>query len=546
MLAVLGGVFWWGLGRSQPTPEKLRPDDPAMQRLLEESRALEREFTRIRDNRMPTADDLRQLQRAIDNQREWMRATGSTEEDQQQRLRDLESLFDTSWVRTTIARSQADEAVGRELLAAGKATEAIGPLRAALEAQRLLNQREGAGSGRDLPRETTLAQEVDHLEAEPISHAMAAAGAEGARLRDEKKTAEALAAFHRAHDLQLRLNREFARTQFASLGTLEKIEAEIATLDSQPLLDEVLGSAGQAADAQSAGRWQEAAALFEKAAAAQEKINNDFPRSRHASTERVDALEIARQTELTAEAARRVAQLDRDIAAKLRAREPANVPEMLLEGAQLQDAMFARYPRSRRLDADLRLKFNYLLLHKDALTAIGNAMADQFRPVPGRSTRMMRTEVPQRLFELIMRSNPSRQAEPELPVESVSLGEAVEFCRRFGWVLGRPVRLPTEAEYRAALGEVPEGFLLTAAAWSQERGVDKPQTVGSSAANLAGFYDLLGNVAEWLAPQTSEGETTLVAGGSHADPEAHLAKVPMEKRNRLERARTIGFRVVVE
>ena len=60
------------------------------------------------------------------------------------------------------------------------------------------------------------------------------------------------------------------------------------------------------------------------------------------------------------------------------------------------------------------------------------------------------------------------------------------------------------------------------------------------------WIDLLGNVAEWLAADSSGAEQAPVAGGSYADPTADLLKVPVVKRSRLERARTIGFRVVVE
>lgn len=545
-LLVAAGVIWWGIGQPAAAGDKVRADDPAMRRLLEESRALEQEFARIRDNRTPTEADLRQLQRAIDNQREWMTATGSSDLEQDQRLKDLETMYEASFVRSTIARTQAEEAAGRELLGSGKAAEGVARLQVARDLQRQLNQRQGVGSGRDLGREAALTQEIERLEAEPLGAELAQLSAEGARLRDEKKTAEALAAYHRAHELQLRLNREFGRTQLASLGNLEKLEIEIATLDSVPLLEEVMTLSAQAADVQARGQSAEAVALFERAAAVQAKLNADFPRSRHASTERIDTLEIARQTELSAEAARRVAQLDREVAAKLRARDLDNVPELLLEGARLQDAMFTRLPRSRRLDPELRLKFNYLLIQREVLGPILNALADQFRTVPGHSVRMLRTEVPQRLFELMMRGNPSRQSGADLPVESVSAPDAAEFCRRLSWVLGRPVRLPNEGEYRAALGEVAGGIALTAQTWSQERSEQRIRAVASAAVNAAGFYDLLGNVAEWLAPDRADDEVALVAGGSCMEPEAELAKVPMEKRNRLERARTIGFRVVVE
>jgi formylglycine-generating enzyme required for sulfatase activity len=70
--------------------------------------------------------------------------------------------------------------------------------------------------------------------------------------------------------------------------------------------------------------------------------------------------------------------------------------------------------------------------------------------------------------------------------------------------------------------------------------------VGTGTANASGFFDLLGNVAEWLEPDTAGAEQSPVAGGSYAEPTEDLVKVPVVRRSRLERARTIGFRVMVE
>lgn len=543
MVVVVGGVFAWGFLRQEHATEHARSDDPAMVRLREESLEIEHEFARIRELGTPTEADLQRLQRAIEAQREWMRATGNMDEEQNQRMRDLEAMYAAAWVRATVARSTADEEAGRALLQDGKISEGVAKLREALERQRLLNQHQGPGTGRDLGRETTLAQEIGRLDAVPVSAELEKAMVEAQKLRDAGRATEALAAYHRAHELQLRLNREFGRTQFASLANLEQLEVEIATLDSLPLLAEVTECSAKA----DATQGREAAELYERAGTAQQKLNTDFPRSRHASTERVDALEVARQTELSAEAVQRVAQLDRAIAGKLRARDFANLPEMVLEGARLNDAMFTQLPRSRKLDPELRQKFNFLFLQREALEPVSRVMADKFRPVPGlASVSILATEVPQRIYELLLRMNPSRQAGADLPVESVNLPDAQEFCRRLGWILGRTVRLPTEAEYRAAVGTVPTGLELFAYVWSQERSDQKVHQIASASANAAGIYDLLGNVAEWLAPERPDAETTLVAGGSYADTAMDLAKVPMEKRNRLERARSIGFRVVIE
>ncbi|MBK8476600.1 MAG: SUMF1/EgtB/PvdO family nonheme iron enzyme [Opitutaceae bacterium] len=543
---VVVGAFWWGLGRPSRSSATADPRDPAMVRLMADSVALGQEFARIAGTRQPTDADLQQLQKAIDFQNEWMRATASTDPEQERRLQDLQAMYDSAWLRTVVARSQAAEAAGRERLAAGQHAEGVARLREAVDLQRLLNQHQ-SGTGRDLPRETMLAQEIERLEAEPISAELASQLVEAEKLRDARQAPAALAAYHHAHELQLRLNREFSRTQFSNLAMLETIEGEIATLDSAALLAEVMDLSGQAAEAQSRGQSSDTvAALFAQAAAVQQRLNTEFPRSRHVSTERVDTLEVARQTELSSGPARRVAQLDREVAMALRVNQLAGVLEKVKEGAVLSDAIATRLPRSRRIDPEQRVRFNYLWLQRDELSPLLASLAGAFRVIPGSSASLQRTEVSQRLYRQIMQTNPSRQAGDELPVESVSAPDAVEFCRRLAWVLGRPVRLPSEGEFRAALGRVPEGDELAAQAWGVERSQDKPRAVGAGAVNSAGYADLLGNVAEWLAPDSAEADQAPVAGGSYAEPTTDLAKVPVVKRSRLERARTIGFRVVAE
>ena len=544
-LLVVGGVFAWGFLRPQRAAEQAAPDDPAMVRLMEESLALENQFARICDSRTPTDADLELLQRAIETQREWLRATNSTDAEQERRAAALEALHEDVWQRHAGAASTAAESAGREALAAGNRDEGLRQLRSALELQQRINQRRRAAEGRDLSRETGLSQEIERLESEPLGAELAEVTARADALRDANKTAEALAAYGRALELQQRLNREFSRTQFASLSRQMRLEEELATLETAGTAAEVLALSSEAAEAQSAGRSAEAVALFEKAAEAQRRINDDYPRSRHGSAARLDALEVARQTELSSASMRRVAELDREIAEALQARRLDGLAEKLEEGAALNESAAAQWPRSRRLDPELRLKFNYLKDRREMLAPVQEALADGLRAVPGRTVRILRTEVPQRLYETVMQANPSRQTGADLPVESVNAYDAAEFCRRLSWLLGRPVRLPTEAEYRAVLGRVPGGAALAAQVWSQERSGQCVHPVATVEAGAGGCYDLLGNVAEWLAPATADAEEAPVAGGSYADAEADLARVPLGRHSRLDRARTIGFRVVV-
>ena len=155
---------------------------------------------------------------------------------------------------------------------------------------------------------------------------------------------------------------------------------------------------------------------------------------------------------------------------------------------------------------------------------------------------MLKTEVSQELYGRVMAVNPSRHAGPALPVDSVSWDDAQEFCRRLAWLLGAPVRLPTEAEFRAALGE----GALVPGAWTADSSGGHSHEAGQSPPSAAGFYDLAGNLAEWLQSPAGSGETAPVAGGSYLDAAGALRPLPVAAVEKRERARHIGFRVVVE
>lgn len=530
-LVLVGGLVVWGLRQRPASADVARPPvAPAA------GAAAVGDLALLAADRALTEDELRAFRQNLDR---------APSEDATRR-RELETLYAAAERRSLSERTQAAEQRARADLAAGRKKEAVAALREARELQRRLNQQVASAVGRDLARETALDFEIERLESEPLAAELAQATAEAERWREAGRVPEALAAFQRAHELQLRLNREFGRTPAASIRNLERLQTEIASAASAPLLAELMAATAQAADAQARGDSDAAVVQFEHAAAVQRRINDEYPRSRDVSSERLDTLEIARQTELSARPVQHVAELDRRIAAALRAHEWDKAAALLQEGAGVLDALFARLPRSRRLDPELRAKFSYLVLRRDDFGRVSELVEAALQPLPGGGARLLGGEVPQELYERVMRSNPSRQPAAALPVESVSLAEAEDFCRRLSWLLGRPVRLPTLAEYRAALGPVPAGAALAAQTWSQERSDGRARPVGTSAANPAGFRDLLGNVAEWLAPAEPASPRALAAGGSYADPEAVLAGVPVVELGRNDRARTIGFRVVVE
>ena len=135
-------------------------------------------------------------------------------------------------------------------------------------------------------------------------------------------------------------------------------------------------------------------------------------------------------------------------------------------------------------------------------------------------------EVTQRAFEALLGRNPSRRKGPDLPVNCVTLGDALAYCRALtrraqedpawrGWAF----RLPTEEEWEAAARAgartpiaLPPGppnkrgfdVRLEEVAWFQSHLPEGeragPFPVALLAPNAWGLHDVHGNVAEWCLP----------------------------------------------
>ena len=127
---------------------------------------------------------------------------------------------------------------------------------------------------------------------------------------------------------------------------------------------------------------------------------------------------------------------------------------------------------------------------------------------------MGKFEVPQRQYQALMGSNPSRFKGDDLPVESVSWNDAVRFCqeltnreRAAGRLpQGLVYRLPTEAEweYAARGGHLARETTyagsddLDSVAWYEGNSNSRTQRVGTKAPNGLGLHDMSGNVWEWV------------------------------------------------
>ncbi len=119
-----------------------------------------------------------------------------------------------------------------------------------------------------------------------------------------------------------------------------------------------------------------------------------------------------------------------------------------------------------------------------------------------------------------MGNNPCKFSGDDLPVETFSWEEAIEFCKRLSEMpeekkAGRKYRLPTEAEWEYACragtttpfhfgSELNEGQAncngtVPYGTDTKEPYLEKTSPIGTYPANAWGLYDMHGNVCEWCS-----------------------------------------------
>jgi formylglycine-generating enzyme required for sulfatase activity len=101
-----------------------------------------------------------------------------------------------------------------------------------------------------------------------------------------------------------------------------------------------------------------------------------------------------------------------------------------------------------------------------------------------------------------MGNNPAYFKGENLPIETVSWDDAVEFCEKLSQRTGKQYRLPSESEWEyACRARTTTAFHFGETMSLEVVNYQTKQTtpVGSFPANNYGLYDMHGNIMEWCA-----------------------------------------------
>lgn len=184
-------------------------------------------------------------------------------------------------------------------------------------------------------------------------------------------------------------------------------------------------------------------------------------------------------------------------------------------------------------------------------------------------------EVTRHQWETLMGYNPSgiNKDCATCPVENVSWEDAMKFIRKLNVISNKKFRLPTEAEweYVARIGGKMEvdtaggqEKYINKTAWYFSNADKKAHPVGIKQPNVAGIYDLMGNVSEWcldwygayyykedfnqLNPEGPPlGKEKVIRGGNFKDYQGDRFRPSFRnKKNPLEKSNEVGFRLVLD
>ncbi len=522
------------------------PDKESFE-LLKESETLEAEFEKEAALGKVTEGALEKLRKAIAIQEIYIEKSRIRDRTPADRLLKLKTRFQNIQA-APLADIVADlEKRAKIDFEAKKYDSARALYQQAYDVQSTINSDYPLSEYKDIKKSVVYSREAKMIMALPMyTESVDAENAAKAAL-DSGNWRKAQDEFERAINLVSQMNAKFPSSHYSDYARLQRLEVELASLKSASIDENKRKYIKKAESALENKDYLLASEAYGDALELQKEINKTFPKSRYASEESVAELERKRSETFSWKFGVEILNQEKTLDSALRKgnmREVSEISQNLLRKAEQFKHDF---PQSSMIGADLLLRLRYINFMLKDIPEIQNLVNSNLIPLVGvKGKKMLNTEVTQKLFTLVMQENPSRYAENPLnPVESVTFDDVNRFNKRLSWILGRKVALPTEKEFLDCLGSL-RYVDINEISWNNLNSSGTTKPVASKKRNDKGFYDLIGNVAEFVQPDgNSDVLRVQVMGGNSQSSTDEIARVEKISVDPKQRNRMIGFRIVV-
>ncbi len=533
--------------------QTVQPDPVLAEKSRTESQSLESQFNSIHEFKKDqiSDEDIDIFEKSVEAYGRYLAYTGAAAsynpkyEQLRKRLHDLRA--DSLRKRTSVLEQEAED-----LALQKKYEEAERLFSDAATLEFRITKEFPLATKKNHARATFLENRARTMRAIPLQLRAEALEKSGEAALDAANWPKANLDLNEALTIEKELWADYRNVIISNSARIQRLLNLIATVNSAPDYERRERAVADARAAEAEQNWTGAVEHWTQALSVQRSIRQNFPRSLYA----VPAIEKDISEKLADAGARpeylKLLEECEAMRKDIRSRRTDRVPLIAKQALRRAENILRDWPESTLISEDFLQKLRYMDMKATDISGVQNNLSKLLLPVPGapETTKMLRTEVSQALYTFVMPFNPSARKNLENPVESVDYNDAQEFCRRLSLLLGRTVRLPTSREFLAAAG-TPDPQTIHETAWLIENSSGVVHAAGSLKANAAGFFDLYGNVAEWVDTDPADNlekkdYEECIAGGDCQTPAYAFPAEVFKKTMRSEKSRLRGFRFVVE
>ena len=546
--AVIGFFYFLTLmspGKSVKAPSEYIDPSVESSPLLKESEELEAEFEKSASAGIISAPEVDKLRKAIRLQEIYIEKARATSSDRapMNRLTRLRTRLHNVEAEP-LSRLVADfEKNARSAEESGDSEAADRFYRQAYDIQDKINRGYWLSDFKSVTKVVEIDKAIKNLQVRPMYEESLAAEQRAKEAVSKSDWKAAVAEYEKAVQISRDISLKFPTSGYNDYMRIQRMRGELDSLKSSDLKVEIEKLLGEADGLQKKGEFAAASDRYAMAAVRQKDINQLFPRSIHASEER-----LSEYSNLSTEAKSRiyaaeVSAIDREFTEAVRSSDIAKASDLSSNLVARVEQFRKDFPRNSDITSEDLIRVRYLNFTIRQIADIQKLVKSALLPVGSGGKKMLKTEVTQKLYSLVMQENPSRnQSSEDNPVESVTYQEAMTFCQRLGWILGMKVSLPTEAEFVDAVGNLRYAD-IDAISWNGSNSGGSIHPVAAKKANDKGFFDLLGNVGEFVLG-VEEGSARVLGGGAQTSADA-ISVLPRAMADANQRNRMTGFRITV-